>query len=95
MKNSIVIGLLLLILINSCGKEKVQVLTPTEAEKKEISFIGQQVTGLLLKTLQGELMTAIEVEGVVGAITVCNERAIRLTDSLTQNISRVNNKIWL
>ncbi len=34
-------------------------------------------------------MAAVKAEGVMGAITICNERAIRLTDSLTQNLSRV------
>ena len=82
-------SLLVLILINSCAQEKVQVSQPTEAEKTEIGPIGQQAAGKMLKTLQSELMAAIQEKGAIGAITICNERAIKLTDSLTQNLVRV------
>ncbi len=82
-------GLLILILINSCAQEKAQVSPPTEAERIEIIPIGQQAAGMMLKILQSELMAAIEEMGIMGAITICNESALKLTDSLTQNLARV------
>jgi hypothetical protein len=82
-------GLMMFILFSSCTQEKAQILPPTEAEKAEISPIGQQAANVMLKTLQSELMAAIEKKGVMGAITICNERALKLTDSLTQNLARV------
>jgi len=85
-----VIGMIWLISIISCQQEQAQILIPTDAEKTEIIPIGQLAAGALLKTLQTELKGAIETKGMMGAISICNTRALDITDSLSKKLPRVN-----
>ena len=89
MKSITLFAVVFLWLFISCGNDQVQIVKPTEAEKQEIGSVGQEATGILLKTLQAELMGTIEAKGISEAISVCNERAMSLTDSLSENLSRV------
>jgi hypothetical protein len=84
-----VTGFIVLISIISCKQEQIQVAIPTDTEKTEIIPIGQKASGTLLSTLQSELKGAIESKGIIGAITICNDRALDITDSLSQNSPRI------
>jgi len=72
-----------------CAEETPKIQKVTDAEKAEIRAIADRAAGTLLKTLQTELLSAIQKEGVTGAIDVCRMRAIHLTDSLAGAMERV------
>ena len=86
---SIVIFVIALVLNISCADKKSRIGQPTETEKAEIQAIGDRAAGTLLKTLQSELLSAIQEKGLARAIDVCRVRAISLTDSLADTIDRV------
>lgn len=53
-----------------------------EVDQAEIISKGQKISGELIKTLGGELMQAIEEDGLINAIEVCQMKAIPLTASV-------------
>ena len=76
-------------LLGACSGDKPEIQAVSEEEAAEINAIGNQAAGLLMKTLQHELLSAIQHSGVPGAIDVCRLRALKLTDSLATVINRV------
>lgn len=76
-------------LLDACSGDKPEIQAVSEEEAAEINAIGSQAAKLLMRTLQSELLTAIQQKGVAGAIDVCRLRALYLTDSLASVIDRV------
>jgi hypothetical protein len=74
----------------SCKEHEVNIAVPSKQEKAEVATIGKKAAGILIETLQKELKEAITRDGVVEAISVCNKRALYLTDSLAKNLNRVS-----
>ncbi|TFH02853.1 MAG: DUF3365 domain-containing protein [Calditrichales bacterium] len=73
----------------ACQVEPMRVSEPTADEKLSVRGIGVPATDLLLKTLQRELLSAIGHYGIEGALEVCNQRALFLTDSITLSSERI------
>jgi hypothetical protein len=67
----------------SCSEEP-HISSVSQTEEAKIREIGQSVTNHLLKTLQTELKTTIANDGMLAALSVCNDKAINLTESVTQ-----------
>ncbi len=49
-----------------------------------IAAVGDSIAKTLLKTLKQELLSAIEVSGPVGAVEVCNVKALPLTETVAR-----------
>ena len=98
--NRIFIGFLFLVaVIFSCNSNKLKVEQPPPEEVEFIAPIGKKIAGSLVSTLKGELRSAMEKGGVEEAITLCNTKALPLTDSVALNssfhvsIKRISNKV--
>jgi hypothetical protein len=72
----------------SCNEDR-QISKVTQAEEEKIREIGQKTTNLVLKTLQKELKTTIENEGMLAALSVCNNKAKKLTDSISRSMDSI------
>ena len=53
-------------------------------ELEKIVSHGKKSAGILMKTLKKELFAAMGKDGVAGAINICKNRALQITDSLAQ-----------
>lgn len=76
-----------LILVSSCGNNRTRVEQPPPEEVEFIAPIGKKIAGNLFTTLKGELRKALEEGGIEQAISVCNVKALPLTDSVALNSS--------
>lgn len=87
-----------LILLSSCYNQSVKIAEADHDEVQFIAPIGNKIAGELFNTLKGELHYALEMGGVENALTVCNTKALKLTDSvalmasLEVSIKRITNK---
>ncbi|HPE56920.1 MAG TPA: DUF3365 domain-containing protein [Bacteroidales bacterium] len=72
----------ILIIIAACSQQKNPVTAPSSEENKIIVAKGDAVAKALILTLKGEVKQAIDSNGVVEAIAVCNEKAIPLTQNV-------------
>ncbi len=76
-----------LVLAASCSSDRPRVEQPPPEEVEFIAPIGKKIAGNLFSTLKGELRTAMEEGGIEKAISVCNVKALPLTDSVALNSS--------
>lgn len=76
------IAIALVCILASCNQQQESVTTPTDEENKIIIAKGEAVAKTLVKTLKGEVKQAIDSNGVVAAITLCNDKAIPLTQNV-------------
>lgn len=90
---------LLCILCNSCDNGKKKVEQPPPEEIHFIAPLGKKISASLFSSLKGELKAAMQEGGVENAISVCNIKALNLTDSVALassfhvSIKRTSNKI--
>lgn len=61
----------------------------TPEEEQYVRRIAQPATDSLLKSLKGALLQAIQEGGPVGAVKVCNLKALPLTDGVARQLERV------
>ncbi|PHR71910.1 MAG: hypothetical protein COA67_05845 [Lutibacter sp.] len=92
----IIFLLVITILLASCKKEHKSTIINKEKSNKNYAKIGKEYT-LATKTILGKnLKQAIAKEGLVGAMSFCNEQAYSLTDSMQVKynaiIKRVSDK---
>ena len=92
------ISLFFAMVIISCQKEEMQNDKLSAQEMEKIVNHGKKSAEILMKTLKKELFAAIGKDGVAGAIHICKNRALQITDSLAQadplivDIKRTTNK---
>lgn len=67
-----------------CASQQAQI-SPEKQEK--IREIGEASAMMLLKTLKGELMTAMQKDEPVGAVEVCSNKAMALTKQIENETS--------
>jgi len=85
-------------LIIACQKFEAKISEPSTEETQRIKTIGDTLSNKLLTALKGELSTAIQENGVVNAIQLCNLKALPITekiaktDNYTIDIKRTTNK---
>jgi len=85
-------------LTTACQKFEVKISEPSAQETQKIKAIGDTLSNKLLTTLKGELSSAIQENGLVNAIQVCNLKALPITekiaktDNYTVDIKRTTNK---
>ena len=77
-----------LLIFTSCDRAP-NISKVSQSDEERVRKIGKKVTGLLLKTLQSELKQTIEDKGMVAALSICNSKAIFLTDSLTESMDEI------
>ncbi len=81
MFNKIFFVVSLIGLLGSCATKKME--QPSPEKLAEIEKIGEEVSTDLMKTLKNALVTEIQgEEGFVGAMKVCNVKALKLTDEI-------------
>ena len=73
----------------SCQKQESQTAEIAPAELKQIAADGQKAAGRLMKSLKKELFSAIDKKGVAGAIGICKDRALDITDSMARTSSNI------
>jgi len=83
----LIILMALFFLTGSCGHKKIKVEQPPPEEIQFIAPIGKKIASNLTSALKRELKTAMDKGGVEQAITICNVKAIPLTDSIALNSS--------
>jgi hypothetical protein len=81
--------MILLFCLGFICNDKLEISQPSPSEEQSIRQIGQQTAGILLNSLQNELKAAISNEGMLAAISICNIKAMHLTDSIKQSIDEV------
>jgi len=79
-----ILGLTLLM----CNNEP-HTIKPSSAEEQRIQENGEKAVGVLLKIVQKELKTTIEEKGLVAALSVCDDKALYLTDSVANSMNGV------
>lgn len=90
---------LVILLTVSCQQNDLKVEQPPADEVEFIAPLGKKIAASLFTTLKGELKAAMENGGVENAITVCNLKALELTDSVALStsfhvsIKRTSNKL--
>ena len=84
---SLLFATLVLLTAAACRNGRVKVEQPPADEVEFIAPMGKKIAGNLVSTLKGEVKAAMEKGGVEGAITVCNVKALHLTDSVALNSS--------
>lgn len=96
MKKSFII--LIAIIFISCGKETENVTVISKNDAFEYYQVADSAATELVKKLGGRLVDAIQNDGVIKAIDVCQKEAYKITDNLTKDfesvvsIKRVSNK---
>jgi len=89
------------LLIVSCGNEgrqsesdeneqkleDTELLSLSEVEKKYYLEAGNEISAAVFGVLSSELMSAMQTEGVRGALSYCNIQAYPLTDSLSKKFN--------
>ncbi|MCB2220300.1 MAG: DUF3365 domain-containing protein [Bacteroidetes bacterium] len=85
----LLISAVLVFIFSACINKQGPVYQPSEAENERIIPKGEAIAMSLIKTLKGEVKQAIDSNGVVAAISVCNDKAIPLTSEI-ENISGKN-----
>ncbi len=73
---------LIILLLASCSNPNDPITAPTDSENEVITAKGDAIAIGLVKTLKGAVKQAIDSNGVVAAITVCNVEAIPLTQEV-------------
>jgi hypothetical protein len=82
-----------------CDQKTLPVEEPPPDEVKHIAPIGKKIASTLVSTLKSELKSAMNAGGVEQAITICNMKALPLTDSVARissfnvDIKRVSYKV--
>jgi hypothetical protein len=86
--SKIILLLMIIFFISlSCGNEKLKIEQPPPDEIEFIAPLGKKIAGALATSLKDELKAAMENGGVEKAISVCNVKALPLTDSVALNSS--------
>jgi len=70
---------LLSVFVIGCSTTQTQI---PEEKKAKIEEIGEKNAMVLLKTLKGELIKAMSEGGAENALTVCNKKAMELTEQV-------------
>jgi hypothetical protein len=84
--------------ILSCQKKQMENEQISAQEMEKIVIHGKKSAEILMKTLKKELFAAMAKDGVAGAINICKDRALQITDSLAHadpmiiDIKRTTNK---
>jgi hypothetical protein len=71
-----------------CQKQESTENQITVEEKQQVEAVGQAAAAKLMVTLKGELTKAMQV-GVSDAIEVCSNKALELTNSITDSVENV------
>ncbi len=80
MKAIKITAVLAMVIIFACNKNPNEKLTFEDPDSSpEIVNLGDSLFKSLIDQLSGELKSAIQSQGVKGAVTVCNEKALPLT----------------
>ena len=79
-----IIALAIILLLITCTGPGLTVIKPSAEEENIIKSKGEKIALELVKSLKTEVKKAIEKDGVSGAITVCNEKAIPLTHQVEE-----------
>jgi hypothetical protein len=79
--------LIQMIIAYGCGQKKLPVEQPPPEEVKHIAPIGKKIAANLVTTLKSEVKSAMNEGGVEKAITVCNVKALPLSDSVAKSSS--------
>jgi hypothetical protein len=92
MRRFIILTLVLTALLFSCEKSD----SLSEEEVQYVREKGQQYARMLMKQLKDTLQTAIQEKGLVGAVEVCNRKAMPLTKSIESegvSLKRISNRL--
>ncbi len=73
-----------LMLFTACKGPGIKVSEPSEKENEILQVKGDLAAMTLVKSLKSEVKQAIETEGVAKAISVCNEKALPLTQKVAE-----------
>lgn len=81
----LMLGLIIMSSIfQSCQKKEMSNGKMSAQEMETIVSHGKKSAGILMKSLKKELFAAMGKDGVAGAINICKNRALQITDSLAK-----------
>lgn len=82
-KTTIALGLLAALLLGACGESETEGPFDKFPDSTVVA-VGEQVAGAAFGALSGRLGEAIAAGGPVHAVSYCSEKALPITDSLSQ-----------
>jgi len=85
MKSSFTYGIIICVLMISCGSRDNPTIEPTEQEIAKVKEIAMPIAGNLMESLRQELLTAMQEGGPLKAIEICQVRALPLTSEIAEN----------
>lgn len=85
MKSSFTYGIIICLLLISCGSRENSTIEPTEQEIAKVKKIAMPIAGNLMESLRQELLNAMQLGGPLNAIEVCQARALPLTSEIAKN----------